>query len=237
MSTPDKVAAFFDLDGTVVAPPSLEWRFITFLVARDELATRDVTRWLTSFLRRVAFDPGGATRENKQYLAGLRTSLAADWESSLAERRPPLYASALAQMNWHYAQGHRVFLISGTLAFLAQALARQVLGSAEVSATELEVRDGRWTGRLAGPHIRGAEKARAVRNLTARYGLSLWDSYAYGNSTSDLPMLDSVGHRFAVNPGAGLRRIAWSEGWPRCHWRQVAGRIASGAQLSAGQVR
>jgi len=234
MSATAKVGAFFDLDGTVVAPPSLEWRFVTFLLARDELATRDITRWLIHFAKRIAFDPHGAVLANKQYHCGLRASLGVDWERSLPERSPPLYAPALERLTWHWTQGHRVFVVSGTLDFLAHAVAQRLPGPVQVSATQLEVRDGCWTGRLASAHLSGKEKARTVRLLATQFGLSLWESYAYGNSTSDLVMLDSVGHHFAVNPRAALRRIASSEVWPVCDWRTLdAAQPISSAQLAA----
>jgi len=227
MTPPQRIGAFFDLDGTVVAPPSLEWRFVGFLLAREELATRNIAQWLTHFVERITFDPRGAILENKHYLAGLRTSLAVDWESSLAERMLMLYAPALDRMAWHWAQGHRVFLVSGTLDFLARALAPYLPVPVEACATQLETCGSCWTGRLTESLLSGEAKARAARNLAARFGISLWDSYAYGNSTSDLPMLDSVGQRFAVNPLAALRRIASSEGWPICDWRELARKAPS----------
>lgn len=222
MTAPEKIGAFFDLDGTLVAPPSLEWRFIGYLVARDELGTPDIARWLAHFAKNILPDPRGATLGNKRYLAGLRESLAADWERSLPAGSPQLYPAAIKRMAWHSNQGHRVFLVSGTLECLARAVARRLPGPVEVCATQLEISGDRWTGRIAGLHMSGEEKARAVGTLAARFGLSLWDSYAYGNSTSDLPMLDTVGRRVAVNPPARLLRIARSEGWPACDWRGSA---------------
>lgn len=222
MTPPEKIGAFFDLDGTVLALPSLEWRFIGFLLARDEIATRDVIRWLAHFAKKIMPDPRGATVGNKRYLAGLRESLAADWERSLPDGLPPFHRGAIERVVWHWTQGHRVFLVSGTLDCLARIVARRLPGPVESCATQLEVIGGRWTGQVVGDHMSGEAKACAVRSLAARYGLSLWDSYAYGNSASDLPMLDSVGHRAAVNPPARLARIARSEGWPACDWRESA---------------
>ena len=237
MSVSEKIGAFFDLDGTLVAPPSLEWRFIGFLLARDELRTIDIARWLGHFSKKILPDPRSATVGNKRYLAGLRESLAAEWEKSLDERVLPFYPEAIGRMTWHWSQGHRVFLVTGTLDFLAWAVAQRLPGPVAVCATQLEVNGGRWTGRLASEHMSGDAKARAVRNLAARYGLSLWDSYAYGNSTSDLPMLDSVGHRTAVNPPARLARIARSEGWPAHDWRESASRTRQPQQLAAREAR
>ena len=237
MSVSEKIGAFFDLDGTLVAPPSLEWRFIGFLLARDELRTIDIARWLGYFSKKIFPDPRAATVGNKRYLAGLRESLAAEWEKSLDERVLPFYPEANGRMTWHWSQGHRVFLVTGTLDFLAWAVAQRLPGPVAVCATQLEVDGGRWTGRLASEHMSGDAKARAVRNLASRLGLSLWDSYAYGNSINDLPMLDSVGHRTAVNPPARLARIARSEGWPAHDWRESASRTRQPQQLAAREAR
>ena len=239
MRAPEKIGAFFDLDGTLLAPPSLEWRFTGFLLARDELGTADVARWLGHFARKILPDPRGATIANKRHLAGLRESLAGDWERSLPDGTPRFYPPAIRRMAWHWRQGHRVFLVSGTLECLAQTVARRLSGPVEVCATRLEATCGRWTGRLVGEHMSGDAKARAVRLLAARFGLSLWDSYAYGNSMSDLPMLDSVGRRVAVNPPAQLARIARNERWPVCDWRGSAAdrRVTHSQQFAAREAR
>ena len=235
MSISGKIGAFFDLDGTLLPGPSLEWRFIAWLTARDEIGAVDVARWVAQFAGTVLRDPRAATIGNKAYLRGLRESLAEGWENSLSVQP---FAAGLARLQWHAAQGHRVFIVSGTLAHLARAFARRFAAPAEAIATELEACDGRWTGDISGRHMSGEEKARAIRRVAARSGLSLWESYAYGNSVTDLPMLDSVGHRVAVNPPLRLRRIARSEGWQSCVWNERLGSAAVGRQeLSPGEAR
>jgi HAD superfamily hydrolase (TIGR01490 family) len=239
VTSPEKIGAFFDLDGTLVAPPSLEWRFIGHLLAHDEIDTADIARWLACFAKSILHDPRAATTGNKMYLAGLRESLALDWEGSLAPSMPDFLPRGIERVKWHIAAGHRVFLISGTLGPLARAVARRLPGAAEVCATELEVSGGRWTGRIATEHMSGEAKARAVRSLAERFGLALWDSYAYGNSVADLPMLDSVGHRVAVNPPPRLRRIARNEVWQSCDWPPLAtaGTASRPRQLSRKEAR
>ena len=229
MTSASQIAAFFDLDGTLSPSPSLEWRFIAWLAARDEIDAEHLARWLRHFARNIWRDPYAATFENKHYLSGLPESLAADWEGSLAPDSLRCFAFGAERIAWHHVQRHRVFLMSGTLAPLARAAARRLPGPIEVCASELQARDGRWTGRLAGDHVRGEAKARAVRRLAARHDLDLGKSYAYGNSLADLPMLEAVGHPVAVNPEVGLERIACSEGeisnrggvtrnWRVCKW-------------------
>ncbi|HKV05401.1 MAG TPA: HAD family phosphatase [Candidatus Acidoferrales bacterium] len=239
MNSPEKIAAFFDLDGTLVPPPSLEWRFVGYLLARDKIGCADVARWAGGFARSLLRDPRAATIANKLYLAGLPESLAADWEDSLLPDSLKLLAGGVERLEWHLAQGHRTFFVSGTLECLAHAAARRLPWPAEVRATTLEVRDGRWTGRLRGDHMSGEAKARTIRNLAAQFGVSLWDSYAYGNSVSDLPMLDSVGHPVAVNPSSRLRRIARSEGLQICDWAEPVNPIPAAPRgtLSPGEAR
>jgi HAD superfamily hydrolase (TIGR01490 family) len=235
----EKVGAFFDLDGTIVAPPSLEWQFIGYLLGRDALGGAEIGRWLAQCAKDCLRDPRAATMGNKKFLAGLGESLAADWADSLAPGTPRFFPAGIERMAWHFAQGHRVFLISGTLKPLAHVAAQQLPGPVEICATELEVSGGDWTGRLAGEHMSGEAKARAIRSLAARFGLALRDSYAYGNSITDLPMLDSVGHRVAVNPPARLRRIARREGWQSCDWARSAAPAAGvrARQLSPKEAR
>jgi HAD superfamily hydrolase (TIGR01490 family) len=230
MTLPAQIAAFFDLDGTLLPSPSLEWRFIAWLAARDAIDGGHLAGWLGHFVRNIWHDPYAATFENKRYLGGLRESLAADWEGSLGPDSLRFFAFGAERIAWHQTQRHRVFLVSGMLAPLARAAARRLPGPIEACASELATRDGRWTGRLAGEHMRGEAKARAIRGLAARHALDLGESYAYGNALADLPMLEAVGHPVAVNPEVGLERIACSEGdignrsgaprdWRVCKWK------------------
>jgi HAD superfamily hydrolase (TIGR01490 family) len=230
MKAAPQVGAFFDLDGTLLPPPSLEWRFIAWLAARDEIDGSHLARWLGHFARNIWHDPYAATFENKFYLCGLPESLAPRWEQSLDPDSLRCFALGIDRIAQHQALGHRVFLVSGTLAPVARGVARRLGGAIETCASELETRDGRWTGRLAGEHVRGEVKAQAIRRLAARHDLDLDESYAYGNCLADLPMLEAVGHPVAVNPEVGLERMACSEGeignrggaktdWRVCVWK------------------
>jgi phosphoserine phosphatase len=54
-------------------------------------------------------------------------------------------------------------------------------------------------------------------------GLSLAESVAYADSSSDLPMLEAVGHPVAVNPEAKLATIARKRGWHVENWTRSPG--------------
>jgi phosphoserine phosphatase len=72
--------------------------------------------------------------------------------------------------------------------------------------------DGRFTGELEfyayGPH-----KAAAIREAAERDGIDLANSYAYSDSITDAPMLETVGHPVAVNPDRELARLACQREW------------------------
>jgi HAD superfamily hydrolase (TIGR01490 family) len=218
MTSAAKIGAFFDLDGTLLPAPSLEWRFIAWLLERDEITGANLARWLGQCARNIFRDRTTALEGNKLYLAGLPASLAQEWARSL-EMDPPVFCTdGVARLAWHYAQGHRVFLVSGTLAPLAREIMRHLPCPADVCATELDAIDGVWTGWLSGEHMIGWAKARAAIAQAAIHRLDLSRSFAYGNDASDIPLLELAGHRLAVNPTTNLFRAARQRGWPIARW-------------------
>jgi HAD superfamily hydrolase (TIGR01490 family) len=217
------IGAFFDIDGTLLPAPSLEWRFASYLLARHKIRVTNIIRWLAQGAKALLPGTNSDLDANKYYLAQVQESAVADWENSLAAVSPdanplPLFAEGVERISWHLAQGHRVFLVTGTLAPLARVIAKRFRGAADVCATELEVRDENWTGRLVGEHLSGVAKTRAILKLARKYDLSLAGSYAYGNDVADGPMLSAVGHALAVNPSKTLARLAKDRGWNVRHW-------------------
>jgi HAD superfamily hydrolase (TIGR01490 family) len=225
------IGAFFDIDGTLLPAPSLERRFASFLLAHDKIHVTNIIRWLAHGAATLLFNPRLGLGANKYYLGHLPESVVADWETSISAGSPaadslPLFAEGIERIFWHLAQGHRVFLVSGTLAPLARIFAKRFRDTVSICATELEVRDGHWTGRLAGEHLSGAAKTRAMLKLGRKYDLSLARSYAYGNDVADGLMLGAVGHAVAVNPSKPLVRLAKDRGWQVRHW--IASQAAHG---------
>jgi len=218
MSAPEKIGAFFDLDGTLLNEPSLEWRFLAHLLERDEIRTRNVAHWLAHAGKTILFDPRRATHANKLYLAGIPESAVADWADAFSAEPLPLFTEGISQVDWHIERRHQVFFVTGTLAPLARAFARGLPYDVAISATELEVHDRHFSGCLAGPHMDFGAKVRAVGEWAATRGLDLSQSYAYGNQMSDAPMLETVGNPVAANPSWRLAHHARKRGWTICRW-------------------
>ena len=231
MSRAGSIGAFFDLDGTLLPAPSLETRFLKYLVSQRLVRVSSVLKWAWR-----ATQPGqfGKFPTNKTYLTGLPESVAASWaESTCAQDSSPetlrFFEEGLARIAWHQAQNHRVFLVSGTLAPLASQLLRFLPGEIGVMATELATDSfsSMWTGELAGEHMVGFAKMRAMLTLAADHQIDLRASYAYGDSVSDRAMLEAVGHPEAVNPSGRLAQIARQHGWTISNWKLAKGQASS----------
>jgi len=96
-----------------------------------------------------------------------------------------------------------------------------------------EVRDGVYTGRLAGPLTYREGKAVAIRELAESEGIDLSESYAYSDSESDLPMMRAVGHPVAVNPDRVLERMAREEGWRIMRFDKLGRRLKWAAAVGS----
>jgi HAD superfamily hydrolase (TIGR01490 family) len=131
---------------------------------------------------------------------------------ALSELDPYIYLEALDLMELHRALGRRVYLVSSSPEEVVRPLAQRI-GRVEVIATRAMIgEDGRYTGELEF-YCYGENKATALREVAAAKGIDLGGSYAYSDSATDLPMLESVGHPVAVNPDRDLRRVAEKRGW------------------------
>ena len=239
-----RVAAFFDIDGTLVPPPSLERRFFAALRRRRAISTKSFLQWLA---RAVQLAPSGieAIRyANKMYLRGVAACAPSSKDTLVCARAsqdeafsigsstgPPrsfFFPAAINQAAWHASADHAIVLVSGTLAPLAHqaavtlALKLAALGvsaNVGVCATRLEEVDGRWTGRILGNAVFGEAKALAIRHVAITESFDLRRCYAYGNSGGDRWMLDAVGRPAVVNPSRDLERTARLNDWPVLRWK------------------
>ena len=231
------IAAFFDLDGTLIGEPSLERRFLAELRRHRAIPSGNYFRWLARALRLLPWGIETMRHANKMYLRGLRRDVD-EFTEAQSRRQKPVQArmapprflpAAMERVSWHARQGHGIVLVSGTLAPLADEMAvalvvrlavRGVTASVGVCGTQLEEAGGRWTGRIAGDAMFGPAKARALRRIAAQSEFDLSRCYAYGNSLSDRWMLEAVGRAVAVNPSRGMEKLARRRGWAVVRWAE-----------------
>lgn len=211
-------AAFFDLDKTIIAKSSA-LAFSRPFYAGGLLSRRAVLR---SAYAQFMFAIGGADHDQLEKMRSYLTQMVTGWEAQTVRQvvdetlhqiiDPIVFDEAVDLIEQHRAAGRDVVIISASGAEVVEPIGR-LLGADHVIATELVVEDGKYSGEVA-RYVYGPQKASAIRDLAQANGYDLDASYGYSDSETDAPMLEVVGHPFAVNPDKGLRRIAEERGWP-----------------------
>ncbi|MDA9007954.1 phosphoserine phosphatase SerB [Porticoccaceae bacterium] len=88
--------------------------------------------------------------------------------------------------------GYKTAIVSGGFSFFGEYL-QEILGVDYVYANQLDIENGKVTGRVKGDIIDGQRKADLLRELAERDGLMLEQVIAVGDGANDLPMLDIAG--------------------------------------------
>lgn len=242
-------AAFFDVDNTIMRGASL-FHFAAGLARRKYFKATEIMGF---GLKQVKFvlsgsedleDMASATEAALSFVEGRSVEelvqLGEDvFDDSMVDKLIP---GTLALAQGHIDAGQQVWLVTATPVELATLFARR-LGLTGALGTVSEVRDGIYTGRLAGPPLHGLAKAEAIRALAAREGFDLAECSAYSDSSNDIPMLSAVGYPVAVNPDPSLRAHAIANDWQirdfrrRAQMRQYAAPAVAGAGgIAAGMA-
>jgi putative phosphoserine phosphatase/1-acylglycerol-3-phosphate O-acyltransferase len=214
--TPPAVAAFFDLDDTLIAGDS-DVLWYDYLSHHGRIGWRERLwmRWHYRRYRQGHSDVDTFVAMQTRTIAGASLDDVRRWyEDCFAGHiRGRLFPEAGRLVNTHRRRGHRLVLCTGANTLRCDPVRRHLELDA-VLGTELEVADGRCTGHIVGEFCTGAEKATRLERYAAEHGVDLEISYAYGDSDADLPMLEAVGHPIVVNPDSVLRDVAKERGWP-----------------------
>ncbi|MCZ7458861.1 HAD family hydrolase [Streptomyces sp. WMMC940] len=214
-----RTAAFFDLDKTVIAKSSA----LTFSKSFYHGGLINRRAVLRTAYTQFVFLAGGADHDQMERMRKYLSALCKGWnvqqvKEIVAETLhdlidPIIYDEAASLIEEHHTAGRDVVIVSSSGAEVVEPIG-ELLGADRVVATRMVVgEDGCFTGEVE-YYAYGPTKAEAVKELAAAEGYDLERCYAYSDSITDVPMLEAVGHPYAVNPDRALRREASSRGWP-----------------------
>jgi HAD superfamily hydrolase (TIGR01490 family) len=162
-------------------------------------------RWYAAWASHMPWMLRGFTIEEGQELF--------DW---LTDERliPNLRTDIMDILRDHQAKGHVVALVSGSPQELLDVIISR-LGIEHALGTPLEVTDGHYTGKIAGPLTMAEGKIAALQDFVAKRRLDIdWEeSFAYGDSRSDTDLLEIVGKPVAVYPDKVLKARALEKSW------------------------
>lgn len=147
----------------------------------------------------------------KKRVALLRGLTVKDLERTSKKIRLTPGAGKLLKVLRHL--GYKTALISGGFSYFADQF-RQQLGFDYTFANQLEIRNGRVTGKIIGPIVDAKRKALILETLAQGEKINLDQTIAIGDGANDIPMLTKAGLGIAFNAkpmvrskvGVGIKR-------------------------------
>ncbi|WP_120314073.1 phosphoserine phosphatase SerB [Mycolicibacterium elephantis] len=185
----------FDVDSTLI-----QGEVIEMLAARvgAEAAVAEVTE----AAMRGELDFAESLNRRVATLAGLPASVLEDVGEQIE-----LTPGARTTLRTLRRLGYHCGIVSGGFRQVIAPLAHELMMDF-VAANELEIVDGKLTGRVIGPIIDRAGKAKALRDFAQQAGVPMEQTVAVGDGANDIDMLAAAGLGVAFNAKPALREVA-----------------------------
>jgi len=207
--------AIIDLDGTLLQGMNAERIFYMHLLVHGHVGVFRMAGFILSLFGdtlRLGFRK--AIASNSRILRGRTPEEVRRWTAAFGQvfLRKAVPEDLRAKILSLKRDGCRVVLLSGSLQVLVDQL-KERLEAEILIGTDLEVVEGRFTGRKTGIFPYGRMKLDALFQRIERRGVDWASSWALADRISDLPVLELVGHPVAVHGDRKLRRLALQRGW------------------------
>jgi HAD superfamily hydrolase (TIGR01490 family) len=212
-------AAFFDLDKTIIAKSST-LAFGRSFYNGGLINRRTVLR--TAYAQFV-YLAGGLDHDQMDKMRQFLSTMATGWDVEQVKEivaetlhdliDPLIYSEAAELIAEHKAAGRDVVIVSTSGSEVVEPIARMVGADLAIGTRMAVGEDGKYSGEIEF-YAYAENKAKAIVELAAERGYDLSRSFAYSDSATDIPMLEAVGHPYAVNPDRALRKEATAREWP-----------------------
>ena len=213
--------AFFDVDGTVIRIKTMLNFLKYFYLNQNKIMGnyKHIKYKLGTFL----YEKMGINREwlNQRYykqFKGYQKSyvhnLGENWFLFEKKKLNNLYIqNVIDEINKHKKNNAEIIFVSGSFEPCLRPLARQ-LGVKKILSTVLEIENDLYTGKIIPPQTIGEGKAIKVRNfLNNQSNCDPDQCFAYGDHTSDIPMLECVGNPYVIAGDKKLESHALLNNW------------------------
>lgn len=191
----NKRLIFFDMDSTLVDMEIIDEMALRAGVYREvsritEKAMRGDFDFEESLIQRVALIKGLAVSELTEIRNNMRLSQGVE--------------ELTTTLRW---LGYKLGVITGGFDFFSDYL-KEKLGFDFAFANKLEIKNDILTGRIVGPIIDAAQKARIVNQTSCDHGILLDQTVVVGDGANDALMLGQAGLGIAYNAKKGVDRAA-----------------------------
>ena len=185
----------FDVDSTLV-----QGEVIEMLAARA--GAQGTVAAITEAAMRGELDFAQSLQQRVATLTGLPATVVDEVAGQLE-----LMPGARTTLRTLRRLGFRCGAVSGGFRRIIEPLAEELMLD-YVAANELEIVDGTLTGRVVGPIIDRAGKAKALREFAEQAGVPMEQTVAVGDGANDIDMLAAAGLGVAFNAKPALREVA-----------------------------
>ena len=211
----DTRLAVIDLDGTLLKGMNAERVFYLHLLVHGHAGVFRMAGFMLTLVGdalRLGFRQAIAT--NARILRGKTPQEVRQWARDfghvfLRKAVPDDLRGKILSLK---QEGCRIILLSGSLQVLVDQL-RERLEAEILIGTDLEVVEGRLSGKKTGIFPYGRQKVEALFQRIDPRGIDWANSWALADRKSDLPVLELVGHPVAVHADRKLRKLAQERGW------------------------
>ena len=185
--------ALFDFDGTISSKDSFV-AFMKFTHGKPVFAWKMAMGFLTFAGWKLGLVKSHFTKVKalRSFYKGWSEERMTDARKRFTEEILPhiLFPKALERIAWHKKNGHRIIVVTASCdAWLGDWTNQMDL---EILCTEMEVKNGVFTGELSKPNCRGKEKVNRVKQHLDLEDYS--EVYAYGNDHGDNQLLAIADH-------------------------------------------
>lgn len=212
--------AVFDVDGTLFPPSSMEKAFLTFMLRKGVISIENIFYYfLTAILMTLKSNYEEGFKNNKYYLKYLPVPSIQTAAKKFVKQIvwPKISTLGIDRIHICRQQGYKIVLMSGSPDFLTYPLATYLQPDVTI-ASELEIIQNRFSGRLVNLHPYGVRKTTILKNLSQKLSLDFHKSIVFANHHSDYHHMQLFGEAVAVNPTAKLKRLAQKHGWKIERW-------------------
>ncbi len=212
-------AAFFDLTGTLLRESSIP-QYIRFLAKSgflDGKALAHLEKIHAEHKKHHLTELQTSQRILRELVHALKGVSKRRFDVAnrrfLADEKLPVYPYTTKLISELKRKGYALVAVSGAFEDVVKP-AVQKLGLSEGFGSRLEVKKGKFTGRLELDLTQPHQKRKIVEAYAhARNGV-LKQCWAFGDMVLDEEMFRAVGHPVALNAGPALKRECKQNGWP-----------------------
>lgn len=180
--------AAFDFDGTITTKDTMT-DFIRFV--RGDFAYFGglivLSPMLIAYLLKIIPRQSAKERLLRYFFKDTPESHLYEWGKEYAAQRLPerIRTKATEAINWHKENGHTLYLVTASLTFWTSAWAEK--NGFILIASEPEIRNGQFTGKIKGKNCYGQQKLNRLTSVLNE--ADTYRCFAYGDSAGDDALL------------------------------------------------